>query len=136
MGTGVETRERIQDGKGDESGDGNESNHRGDGNGDEDGNGDGNEDGIGKGGRETKKRKKPQKSCRRDVGNGGDLGGKRKKGRQERVGSVAANPGNLKKSKEARGEAQGTQGLSKNGTSRESVSPLSHLIRDFWNKYH
>ena len=37
------------------------------------------EDGIGKeGGREAKKRKKRHKSCRRDVGNGGDLGGKRK----------------------------------------------------------
>ena len=55
-GTGWETRGRTQDG-----------------------NGDGNEDGIGKGGGETKKRKKPHKSCRRDVENGGDLGGKRKK---------------------------------------------------------
>ena len=41
-----------------------------------DGNGD--EDRIGEGGREAKKRKKPQNSCRRQVGNGGDLGGKRK----------------------------------------------------------
>ena len=40
------------------------------GNGDEDGNEDGNEDRIGKGGREAKKRKKPQK-CRRHVGSGG-----------------------------------------------------------------
>ena len=30
---------------------------------------------------------------------------------------------------------QGTQGSSKNCTSRESVSPLSRLIRGFRNKY-
>ena len=77
MGTGVETRGRTQDGNGDGSGDGNESSS-GDGNGGEDGNGDGNEDGIGEGGGEAKKRKKPRKSCRRDVGNGGDLDRKRK----------------------------------------------------------
>ena len=35
-----------------------------------------------------------------------------------------------------RGGAQGTQGSSKNCTSRESVSPLSRLIRGFCNKYH
>ena len=52
--------------------------------GDED-NGNGNEDRTGEGGRETKKRKKPQKSCRHHVGNGGDLSGKRKKCRKERT---------------------------------------------------
>ena len=31
---------------------------------------------------------------------------------------------------------QGTQGSSENCTSRESVSPLSRLIRGFRNKYH
>ena len=49
---------------------------------------------IGEGGGEAKKRKKPHKSCRRDVGNGGALGGNRKKCRQENVGSVAADPAN------------------------------------------
>ena len=44
--------------------------------------------------------KKPQNSCRRHVGNGGDLGGKRKKCGKERVGQVAANPGNLESNKE------------------------------------
>ena len=39
---------------------------------------DGNEDMIGEGGREAKKRKKPQNSCKHQAGNGGDLGGKRK----------------------------------------------------------
>ena len=34
---------------------------------------------IGEVGREAKKRKKSQNSCRRHVGNGGDLGGKKKK---------------------------------------------------------
>ena len=48
-----------------------------DGNWDEDGNGNENEDRIGEGGGEAKKRKKPYKSCRRHVGNGGDTGGKR-----------------------------------------------------------
>ena len=88
------------------------------------------------GGREAKKRKKPQNSCRRRAGNGGDIGGKQKKSRKERVGSVAANPDNLGSNKEAGGGAQGAQGSSKICTSRESVSPLSRLIRGFRNKYH
>ena len=37
---------------------------------------------------------------------------------------------------EAGGGAEGTLSLSKNCTSRESVSPLSRLIRGFRNKYH
>ena len=131
-GTGVGTRSRTPDGNGDGNGDGNE-----DCNGDGDGDGDnGNENRIGEGGREAKKRKKPQNSCRRRAGNGGDMGGKRKKIRKERVGSVAANPDNLGSNKEAGGEAQGAQGSSKICTSRESVSPLSRLIRGFRNKYH
>ena len=56
--------------------------------------------------------------------------------RKERVGSVAANPDNVESNKEAEGGAQGTQGSSNNCTSRESVSPLSRLIRGFRNKYH
>ena len=103
----------------------------GDGNGNDD---NGNDDRIGEGG--TKKRKKPQNSCRRRVGNGGDMSGKRKKCRNERVGLVAANSDNLGSNKEAGGGAQGAQGSSKICTSRESVSPLSRLIRGFRNKYH
>ena len=61
---------------------------------------------------------------------------KRKKCRKERVGSVAANSDNLGSNKEAGGGAQGAQGPSKICTSRESVSPLSRLIRGFRNKYH
>ena len=77
------------------------------------------------------------KRCRCDVGNGGALGGKRsKKRRQERASSVAANPDNLESNNEAGGGAQGIEGLSKNCTSRESVSSLSCLIRGFRNKYH
>ena len=56
--------------------------------------------------------------------------------RKERVGSVAANPDNLGSNKEAGGGAQGAQGSSKICTSRESVSPLSRLIRGFRNEYH
>ena len=108
---------RTQDGDGDGSGGGNESSS-GDGNRDED---NGNEDRIEESGREAKKRKKPHKSCRRYVGNGGDLGGKRKICRKERVGPEAANPDNRENNKEAGGGAQGTQGLSKKCTSRESV---------------
>ena len=59
-----------------------------------------------------------------------------KKSRKERVGSVAANSDNLGSNKEAGGGAQGAQGSSKICTSRESVSPLSRLIRGFRNKYH
>ena len=103
------------------------------GNGDDD---NGNEGKIGDGGREAKKRKKPQISCRRRAGNGGDTGGQRKKCKKERIGSAAADPDNLKSDKEAGGEAQGTQGSSRSCTSRESVSPLSRLIRGFRNKYH
>ena len=87
---------------GDGSGDGNESSSE-DGNGDEDRNGDGNENGVGEGGRATNKRKKPYKSCRSHVGNGGDLDEKRGKRRHERVGSVAANPNNLESNKGAGG---------------------------------
>ena len=93
MGTGLETRGRTQDGNGDGSGDGNESSS-------EDGNG--NEDRIGEGGEETKKSKKQHRSCRRHVGNEGDLSGKGKKRRKERVGSVATTiPDNLENNNRA-----------------------------------
>ena len=81
-----------------------------------------NENRIGEGGKEAKKRKKPKNSCRRRAGNGGDTGGKRKTCRKERVGLVAANPDNLESNKEVGGGAQGTQGSSKDWTSR--VCPL------------
>ena len=128
--TGVETRRRTPDGNGDGNG------GNGDGSEDSSGDGNGNEDRIGEDGREAKKRKKSQNSCRRQVGNGRDLGGKRKKCRKERVGAIAANPDNLESNKEAEGGAQATPGSSKNCTSREGVSPLSRLIRGFRNKYH
>ena len=127
-GTGVGTRRRTPDGNGDGSED-----CSGDGNGDDD---NGNENRMGEGGREAKKRKKPQNSCRRRAGKGGDKSGKRKNYRKERIGSVAANLDNLGSNKEAGGGAQGAQGSSKICTSRESVSPLSCLIRGFRNKYH
>ena len=98
-----------------------------------------NEKMIGEGGRQATKRKKPHKSsCRRRVGNGGDLGENRKTciHRKERVGPVVANPDNLESNKEAGRGAHGAQGLSKNCRRRESVSPLSRLIRGFRNEYH
>ena len=113
-GTGVETRRQTPDGNGDGNGDGSEGSS-----------GDGNEDTIGEGGREAKKRKKPQNSCRRRAGNGGDLGGKRKTCRKGRVGSVAANPDYLESNKEAGEGAQGTQGSCKNCTSRECVPSVA-----------
>ena len=67
----------IGGGNGDGNGGGNGDGSR-DGNENNSGDGNGNEDRIEEGGREAKKRKKPHKSCRRHVGNGGDLDGKRK----------------------------------------------------------
>ena len=64
------------------------------------------------------------------------MGGKRKKLRQERVGSLAADPDDLENREEAADESQHTQGLSKNCTSRESVFPLTRLTRDSRNKLH
>ena len=133
-GTGVKTCKPTPDGNRNGNGDRSEDSS-GDGNGDED-NGNGNEDRIGEGGREEKMLKKPQNKCRHCGGNGGDLSGKRKKCRNERVGPVAANPDNLESNNEAGGGAQGTQGSSKNCTSTVGVSPLSRLIRGFRNKYH
>ena len=57
-----------------------------------DGNEDGNEDRIGEGGREAKKRMKPQTSCIRLVGNGGDLGGKSKKRKKKKGWSSSLQP--------------------------------------------
>ena len=102
-GTGVETRRRTPDGNGDRNGDGSEDSS-GDGNVDDD-NGNGNDNRIGEGGKEAKKRKKPQNSCRRRAGNRGDTGGKIIICRKERVGSVAANPYNLESNKKAGGGA-------------------------------
>ena len=82
------------------------------------------------------KRKKPLNSCRRQGGNGGDFGGTRKRCRKGSVGPVAANSNIVEINKEAGGGAEGTLSLSKNCTSRESVSPLSRLIRGFRNKCH
>ena len=114
MGTGVGIRRRPPDGNGDGNGDISED-CSGDGNGDDD---NWNENKTGEGGRGAKKRKKPQNSCRRRAGNGGDMGGKRTKCRKERVGSVAANSDNLGSNKEAGGGAQCAQGSSKICTSR------------------
>ena len=73
-GTGVESPGQTQDGNGDGSGIGNESNS-GDGKGTRI---TGTKIGSGRAGGEAKKRKKPHKTCRHHVGNGGDLdlGGK------------------------------------------------------------
>ena len=123
-----ETHRRTPDGNGDGPKVSSE-----DGNGDE---GNGNEGRVGDGEKEAKKRKKPLNSCRRQGGNGGDFGGTRKRCRKGSVGPVAANSNIVEINKEAGGGAEGTLSLSKNCTSRESVSPLSRLIRGFRNKYH
>ena len=128
MGTEVETHRRTPDGNGDGPKVSSE-----DGNGDE---GNGNEGRVGDGEKEAKKRKKPLNSCRRQGGNGGDFGGTRKRCKKGSVGPVAANSNIVEINKEAGGGAQGTLSLSKNCKSRESVSPLSRLIRGFRNKYH
>ena len=91
-------------------------------------------DRIGEGGGEAKKRKIKQNGYRRGAENGGDLDGRRKKRRQEVIGSLDVDPEDLENRKEAGREAQGAQGLSKNR--REIVSLLSRPIRGFRNKYH
>ena len=131
-GTEVETYRRTPDGNGERN-----EVSSGEGNGYEaNGNGNGNEGGVGEGGREDKKRKKPLNSGRRRVKHGKDFDGRRKRCRIERVGPVSANLDNLESNKEAGGGARGSLGSSKNCTSRESVSPLSRLIRGFRNKFH
>ena len=67
-------------------------------------------DRIGKSGGQVNKRKNPHKRCTHDVENGGDLGGNRKKCRQESVGSVTADPYNQENSNEAGRETQRAQG--------------------------
>ena len=97
-GTGAGTgRGREQEWGWDRSGAGNESSSR-------DGNGHENWDRIEENGGGAKKRDKPHKSRRRDVGNGRDLNEERKLRRQERVGSVAADSDNLENGKKVRGE--------------------------------
>ena len=84
MGTGAGTETRAVAEMGKLSVDGNPCEHR-----------------IGEGRGEAKKRKRPLKSCRRHVGNGKYLGGKKEKRRKERVGPGAANPNDLRNNKEA-----------------------------------
>ena len=71
--------------------------------------------------------KRPNKRFRCDVENMGDSGGKGKKCRQERVGSVAADPDNIENINEAGRQAQRTQSLSVNCRSRKSVPISSRL---------
>ena len=95
--------------------------------------------GTGMGTRRVEERRRSARNCTRVVNTmweTGDFGRKRKTRKKERVGPVAGNSDHLESKKKVEGGAQGTQGLSKNYTSRESVSPLSRLIRDFRNKYH
>ena len=71
---------------------------------------------------------KSHNSCRHDVGNGRELGIKKKKCRQERISSVAADSNHLDNSNKEERKAQATQGLSKNCTSRERAS--SYIVSD------
>ena len=59
------------------------------------------------------------------MGNGGDLDEKIKKGRRESFGSVDVNLENIENRQEIGREAQGAQGLSKNG--RERVCRLCRI---------
>ena len=140
--TGVGGEIRVGGGNGDGSGvgDGNgDVNGHGDGDGAgvetgvgvnegaQDGNGDGSGDRAGMGTEVETHRRTPD-------GNGD--GPKVSSCRKGSLGPVAANSNIVEINKEAGGGAQGTLSLSKNCTSRESVSPLSRLIRGFRNKYH
>ena len=95
-GTGAGTESRAVAEKGTGTGTGNET-----------------RTGLIEGGLEAKKPKKPHKSCKRDVGNGGDLDGERRKHREESVGSVAAYPDNLENSIREGTKEQNTRGFGK-----------------------
>ena len=122
-GVGGEIRVGGRNGDGSGVGDGN-----GDVNGHGDGDGAGVETGVGV--------NEGAQDGNGDGGNGGDFGGTRKRCRKGSVGPVAANSNIVEINKQAGGGAEGTLSLSKNCTSRESVSSLSRLIRGFRNKYH
>ena len=71
--------------------------------------------GIEEGGAGAKKPKKQHNDHRREVVNGGEMGCRSKKRRQESVGSVGTNRGYLDSNKGAeREEAFGAKGLHKN----------------------
>ena len=89
---------------------------------------------IEKDGREVEKRKKLQRSFRRDVGNGGGLGGNRNT-RTRKCWFSSCRPRYSREQQGSRGRSTRYSGLSKNCTSRESVSPLSRTIIGFRNKY-
>ena len=98
----MEANEETPGGNEDGGGNGNSDDHEmGTGTGAETATKMGTGSGKAEGGREAKKLKKPHKSCRRHVGNGRDLCAESKTRRQERVGSVAANPDNVESNKEA-----------------------------------
>ena len=61
----------------------------------------------------AKKRQKTLKHFTRDVEDGRDSGGGRKKRQQENVGSVDVDPGCLENKKEAESKVQSAQGLNK-----------------------
>ena len=71
-------------------------------------------DRIGEDGGEAKKRKDLQKSYIRDVENGGDSGGRRKKRKKGSIGSVDVDPEDIENRKKVGTKAQGAQGLKKN----------------------
>ena len=68
-------------------------------------------DRIGEGGGETNMRKEPQRSFRRNLGNGGDLGGKRKNVWHESDGSEAVDPKDLENRKKSRAGGARHSGL-------------------------
>ena len=81
--------------------------------------------------------KKIRNSCRHDLENGGDSGGRRKKrtvNKRVLLHSVD-DLDDLENGKKEQREAQGAQGLNKDYC-REGISPLSRLIRGFRGKYH
>ena len=59
-----------------------------------------------------------------------------KKGHKRKGWSSSCQPRESRETRKQGGGAQGTQGSSKNCTSRERVSPLSRLIRGFRDEYH
>ena len=92
---------------------------------------------IEEGREEANKSIMPSKSDRRSENNGGDVGGKKAKYKQERVrsvGSIDVDLNNIENTKEAREEVKRYNGSTRN--CRETASPLPPSDSKFCNKIH
>ena len=86
-------------------------------------------DKVGEGRGGTKKHKEPQKTYRHDLENEGDLSGRRKKRRQERVaGSIYVDPGYLEIARKEGRKRTALIAQIRLSTTAERVCPLSRIV--------